>query len=332
MCQSKEQGGRRCLGYFQNRVNQVTGKIEAVNSEIRQLAALRIGYYERGEEIKQRKRDIRAGFKGRKATEEETQEFADLTAEFEASEIARKANNIILENTKWKEATLIGKQLDYKKDLDEKLGVTVIHDFTERELGSAVFVGEYVHQSPEWYQNRLEGVGGSEISIIMGTSPYTKKEALFRIKTGQVIETPVMSSQMALGQIYEPAIQRRFAEANPQYKVWEAKGQWVSIKDPNQRANIDGLYSSDGGDTPDSILEIKAVSDPQNWVTEPPLYYRQQVLWYMDTFGLKNGKVAVLINQNEYREFNIVARPGEMEEIHAVVDEFMAAVATYKAA
>ena len=318
---------------IRSQLNEKSALLKGFEKRIVTSSTKRADHYNLDSELKQKKRDIKATAKaeGRTLTDSEKNLVQSLTEQITVNTDERKENDKTLLELKW-DASIVASQVhQLSKDLDSVLGVILVHDWKENTLGKGKFMGEYVVHSPEWHAQRLTGIGGSDVAIIMGESPFTKPEKLFLVKTGQLDSGyNAQSTQMALGDTYEPIIQRRFAAENPQFKVWNTAGSWVSIDDADQLANIDGLYSSDGSNIPDSILEIKAVSNPEKWIDGPPVYYRQQTLWYMDTFGFSSGKIAALINQIEYVEYDIIPEPGEIEEIRAKVEEFKDSVRAYK--
>lgn len=333
MCRPKSEGGRRCVGYFNSRIASVSTKLTVATDAVRVAAEKRQAYFNRIEELKQEKRDIRAAAKSeeRSITDEEKERIAAINTEIDETDAARKKDDVELKNLKWAAAKLAEKTHARKLDLDEKLGVSPVEEYVGDRLGTATFTGSFEANSPEWHEQRAKGIGGSDVSIIMGTSPFAKEEKLFALKTGQEVNegTGAISSAMALGNVYEPIIQRKFAENHPELKLWNTKGSWQADKNEYQLANIDGLYAPMGSDKPTGILEIKAVSSEHGWEEEPPIYYRQQALWYMDTFGFTEAKFAIYINQYDYREYTITAREGEMEEIHSRVQGFQKRVADY---
>jgi len=334
MCRSSEDGGRRCIGYYNARVSRITEKLNAAHDAVKVAADRRESHFVKIENLKQEKRDIRAFAKneGRPVNEEETNRLRDINEEIDTTDALRKSEDPALKDLKWEAAKLAEKEHARKLDRDAKTGNYLVEEYAGTRLGTATFTGEFEADSPEWHEQRARGIGGSDVAIIMGTSPFMKEDKLFALKTGQVVNegNGNISSAMALGNVYEPIIQRKFAESNPDLKLWNTKGSWKADKDEFQLANIDGLYAAAGSTEPTGILEIKAVSSEHGWETEPPIYYRQQALWYMDTFGFKEAKFAITINQHDYREFTITPRPGEMEEIHAKVDAFKARVASHQ--
>lgn len=335
MCRPQSKGGRRCIGYFNTRVNTISVKLEAATEAVKVAALQRAVYMANIEDLKQEKRDIRTLVKTEKRsiTVAEQDRINAANKEMVDIDTKRKEEDVELKKLKWVAAKLAEKEHIRKLDRDEKIGTPTVEEYLSERLGTATFTGAFEADSPEWHEARARGIGGSDVASIMGTSPFLKEDKLFALKTGQLVNDGGggVSSAMHLGNLYEPIIQRKFAENHPDLKLWNTKGSWKADHDEFQLANIDGLYAPAGETTPTGILEIKAVSSEHGWETEPPIYYRQQALWYCDTFGFKEAKFAIYINQHDYREYTITARPGEMDEIHAKVEVFKKRVADYRA-
>lgn len=214
--------------------------------------------------------------------------------------------------------------MDYSQGIDR--------EYKGDTLGTAVKAGTFEEDSAEWHEARANGTGGSDVSIIMGISPFKKREALLKMKTGEVVQKANNTGGAALrGHVWENYIARKFAQRNPDKTVLFTKDSWNKAGDENHKANFDGLICENGSLVPNAILEIKTASKEADWEYGVPAHYRLQVLWYMDACGFKKGYLAVIINDGEYREYEIIAREGEMEEIHAAVDKFSAEVKARKA-
>lgn len=200
-------------------------------------------------------------------------------------------------------------------------------------LGSAVKTLTLPDNTPEWHEQRSKGIGGSDIGAIFGVSPWNSRDDIFKIKTGQVKPEPQKTGSGALwrGSTWESRIASMYAERNPDKLLVHCKSSWVNNSRPHQFANLDGLVYDPETGKPESILEIKTSSTPGSWEHGVPKYYRMQVLWYMDAFGIKKGIVAVLLDDCDYREFEVVPQEGEMERIHRGVDKFVAEIEEYKA-
>lgn len=204
-------------------------------------------------------------------------------------------------------------------------------EYDGETLGNAVKVGSYAEDSPEWHKARSNGTGGSDVAIIMGVSPFKTREALIALKTGETVQKANNSGGAALrGHIWENYIARKFATKNPDKKVLFTKDSWHKSGDEKHRANFDGLICENGSTVPNAILEIKTASKLDDWKLGVPEYYRLQVLWYMDACGFTKGYVAVMFNDNEYSEYEVIAKEGEMEAIHKEVAIFNAEVEARK--
>lgn len=274
---------------------------------------------------------LKADEENRPLNAEEIDIVVDITAQINAY---KKRKSELL--TKTKDARLLKAEADvnaYEEELafEASNGIQRILPYEEKNLGEAVEVGAYESNSPEWHEQRKNVIGGSDVSVILGTSPFNSYNRLLATKLGIIDPTFFKSTAASLGDTYEPIIQHRFAKEHgpgnklgkPVYTVYHTKSSWRKSDDETHGANFDGLFDSTGkGEAPDSILEIKAVSDASKWNDGPPIYYRQQVLWYMHVTGLRKGKVAVLINQDDYREFDVIPESGEIEDLVSKVKEF----------
>lgn len=289
-------------------------------------------------QLEQERQDyrLRADAENRPLTPEEISRAKEITDSI--NDLRRRKRELMVHT---KDIRLTKAEADVKKyeeevALEESQGKKLVLDYEGETLGSAVQTGSFEADSPEWHEQRKKVIGGSDVGIIMGTSPFQTENRLLATKLG-LIDSGFKSTAASLGDTYEPIIQHEFAkrhakgnaDGQPVFTVYHTKASWRSSENENHGANFDGLYDSTGqGGAPDSILEIKAVSDPTKWEDGPPLHYRQQVLWYMHVTGLRKGTIAVLINQNEYREYPIEPKEGEIEDIVSKVSEFEKKLAT----
>lgn len=274
---------------------------------------------------------LKADSENRPLTDEEIARAKEIREEINELRSRRKT---LIEHTK--DARLVKAEADVKAHEDELAlemvqGKKLVLDYEGEELGDAVVTGEFEANSPEWHEQRKNVIGGSDVSVIMGTSVFSTENKLLATKLGLVDASFEKTIATSLGDMYEPIIQREFAkrhakgnsDGNDVFTVYHTKASWRNKDNPTHGANVDGLFDSSGkGGAPDSILEIKAVSDASKWEDGAPIYYRQQVLWYMHVTGFRKGKVAVLINQNEYREYDIIPQEGEIEDLVSKVNAF----------
>lgn len=192
-----------------------------------------------------------------------------------------------------------------------------------------ILLGSWPSGSPEWHSARTARIGGSEIAAILGLSPWESRFSLWHRKAGlagDIDENP----QMSWGKRLEAPIAQAFGEEHLGWHI-ERAGTYIHPDRTWQVANPDRLIFtgadlewvlSPDGDTPpwppEALLEVKTARDDIGWgepgTDEIPVYYRCQVLWYLDTLGLDTAHVAVLIAGSDYREYT-VTRGGAGEEL-----------------
>jgi putative phage-type endonuclease len=169
-----------------------------------------------------------------------------------------------------------------------------------KELGDAVFLGDFESGSPEWHELRNEdaAVGGSDIGAIAGLSPFESQITKWAKKTKQIPDNFEPSMAMRLGTKLEAPILEIFAEEHPDYEIFTT-GTWAHKEFNWQRANPDALYRKPDGTW--GIIEVKFSRD---YWSEVPQHYRAQVLWYMNVFAIQEA-VLVALAGSSYQEFEV---------------------------
>ena len=72
----------------------------------------------------------------------------------------------------------------------------------------------------EWLKNRYNGIGGSEISAVVGCNPYLDNVTLWKIKTGQIIPEDISEkSYVKYGTQAEMHLRGLFRLDFPEYEV-----------------------------------------------------------------------------------------------------------------
>jgi len=307
----------------------VTGQTETLNALNVSVDSLSLAR-ERIDELEDMRLTLRmkADSENRPLTEEEIEHVKNINEKLNTIRAHRKA--LIGRNKDIRLEKAEADVAEYEKELEnDKLnGEEYILTYDEKQLGAAEAVGYYDSNTQEWHNQRKRFIGGSDVSAVMGTSRFSNYNKLLATKLGLIANNSSQPFAATLGDTYEPIIQYRFAkkhgpESEEPFTVYHTKSSWVSKTNSYHGANVDGLYDSTGqGGQPDGILEIKAVSDLAPWENGPPIYYRQQVLWYMHVTGLRKGRIVALFNQEEYNEYDVVPEEGEIEEIVEKVSEF----------
>lgn len=209
---------------------------------------------------------------------------------------------------------------------------------------SAVLLGTFPPNTPEWHELRAGGIGGSEIAAVVGLSPYDSAFWLWHHKKGNLPGKDVTDA-MDWGNRLEPVVRRWFAERHPELCIAATPGTYAHGERPWQRVNPDGFIYEHattctcddvgGGcakDVPTALLEVKTSRFPDGWGTpgtdEIPLMYACQVQHALDVFGLDRAYVAVLIGGNEPREYVIEADAEDQATLRAAGEQFWQSLQT----
>lgn len=187
-------------------------------------------------------------------------------------------------------------------------------------------VGTFEAGSPEWHAARANGVGGSEISAVMGISPFESYFSLWHRKQGLI--SPVEETDvMRWGKRLEAPIVDEFADLHPEIVVLPAATYRGSGR-PWQIVNPDRLLITPDGEM--EVLEVKTSRDAEGWGEEGtdqiPIYYKAQVRWYMDALGINRARVIVLISGSDYREYTVDHDPDDAATMRAAAQQFMQAL------
>lgn len=138
----------------------------------------------------------------------------------------------------------------------------------------------------EWLENRKNGIGGSEISAVMGRNPYMDNVTLWEIKTGRRVSDDISDKPyVQYGTQAEEHLRALFALDFPQYQVmYEENNSFTNGRYPFAQASLDGWLLDDKGRT--GILEIKTTEilrsmQKEKWKGQIPMNYYCQVCFYM---------------------------------------------------
>jgi len=171
----------------------------------------------------------------------------------------------------------------------------------------------------DWLRLRQSGIGGSDISAIMGFNPYKTAYDLYHDKINDVV-ADAQSDAAYWGTILEDVVAKEYALRN------DCKVQKVNymIRHPEfdfALANIDravinpsisgNVRLKDGKLTTNKLLEVKTASEYMKnvWGDEAsdhvPDNYNLQCQWYMGITGVDECDLALLLGGNKYRQYNI---------------------------
>lgn len=138
----------------------------------------------------------------------------------------------------------------------------------------------------EWLKNRLRGIGGSEISAIIGQNPYMDNITLWEYKTGRKKPEDISDKPyVQYGTQAEMHLRGLFRLEFPQYRVdYVENNSWTNPRYPWAQASLDGWLTDQDGRR--GVLEIKTTEilqsmQKERWNQQIPMNYYCQVLFYM---------------------------------------------------
>ena len=149
-----------------------------------------------------------------------------------------------------------------------------------------------------WHAFRALGVGGSDMSTILGLNPYSTPYDLWLEKTNRQ-QPEDISGKWAIvkGNALEVELRRRFRQLHPEYQVIDGTDiSLVSKQHPLMHASLDGFVYDEESDSW-GILEIKTANANRgrtDWHDDAgeliaPAYYVAQVTHYMAVTGFRWG-------------------------------------------
>lgn len=204
------------------------------------------------------------------------------------------------------------------------------------KAGEAVWVGRFVVGSPDWHAARARAVGGSEVAAILGLHPWTSAFELWHVKAGTIAPQPG-SFKTRLGQILEDGVATLYAEQTGAV-LRRTSGLWAHGERPWQVATPDRfVVRAPRAKTPVALVECKTADAGDAWAWGPdgtevrfdddtcavPLHYAVQLLWQLDTFGLREGALAVLIGAREFRSYPMVWSEADAITARTAVQAFL---------
>ena len=157
----------------------------------------------------------------------------------------------------------------------------------------------------EWLTWRKKGIGGSDVSALLGLNPWRSPLALYYDKVGEN-EDEEESIAMQLGKELEPFLRQKFEK-------WMLKNEGLTVEVEEEPfmmqhpeyewalANIDGKFEH-----PEKGLcglELKTTNEfaKNLWEDdELPVYYYFQIQWYMGVTGIETFYVGYLIGNRKF--------------------------------
>lgn len=182
-----------------------------------------------------------------------------------------------------------------------------------------------------WLRFRRLGVGGSDMSTILGLNPWMTPYDLWLEKTGRQ-EPEDISGKWAVvkGNALEVELRRRFRRLHPEYQVIDGTDiSLTSRAHPLMHASLDGFIYDPESDSW-GVLEIKtagAMRGRTDWHDADgnliaPDYYMAQVTHYMAVTGFTWGFFYADLGEGEPVEIRFERDEQDVQAVIQAAEEF----------
>lgn len=154
---------------------------------------------------------------------------------------------------------------------------------------------EMTHE--EWLQDRMRGIGGSDVATILGLNKWKSPYQLWLEKTGQIDLEHTESEPAYWGNVLEEVVAKEFQERTGK-KVRRRNQVFEHPLHPFLRANIDRDVVGEN-----ALLECKTANAflGKEWEgDEVPLSYLCQVQHYMNVLNKEYCYIAVLVGGQKF--------------------------------
>lgn len=176
----------------------------------------------------------------------------------------------------------------------------------------------------QWHEQRAKGIGGSDVSVIMGVNTWRSIGDLWREKTGRK-QPEDLSHKPAimLGNAMEPVLRNEYAYRHPDIKVTEPDYMLQDVEHPWRQASLDGVLAYPDGHH--EVLEIKTAGSyaARSWeYGSVPLGYALQVMHYMAVSGYERAQLIALIGNSKIIERTVERDDELIARIEEACDAF----------
>ncbi|WP_307814159.1 lambda-exonuclease family protein [Streptomyces sp. N35] len=191
-----------------------------------------------------------------------------------------------------------------------------------------MLLGRFEPGTREWVQARAGlTVTATDVAAVVGLSPWQSRFSLWHHKAGLAAHAVEQTADMEWGTRLEPVIAQKFADMHPELDL-HTTGTWRHAERTWQRATPDRILTQPG--CIPSLLEIKTARYDDAWgaegTDEIPVHYRCQIMWQLDTLGLRTAHVALLVAGSEYHEYRVEYDQADAELLRDAAEEFLASI------
>lgn len=178
------------------------------------------------------------------------------------------------------------------------------------DLVDAIYLGRPRAGSKNWHKMRAGGLGGSEIAIVMGLSPYKSLFRLWHEKAGNIEPGQMDENRARIGLGLEDVAAKIFEDETG--LICHKTGMYQSKDHEACLAEPDRLLTDKDGNLA-GVLEIKTVEPSVSWQWgrgrqgkgNIPEHYMCQVQWYLNALKLDKAFLIALIGFGDQRIYEI---------------------------
>lgn len=197
-----------------------------------------------------------------------------------------------------------------------------------------VLIGHLTPGTEAWDAARAGlTITATEIAAVVGLSPWMSRFTLWHKKSGLAVAPFEVTSGIEWGSRLEDPVAQKWEDEHPG-RLAAPAGTWRNREREWQRATPDRLvYEAPRNvfEVPDQateLLEVKTSPFGDDWGPSGaddgvPLWYRCQVIWQMDTLGLRRTQFAVLISGHDYREYIVDYDEAEAQILRDAAVKFL---------
>ena len=177
----------------------------------------------------------------------------------------------------------------------------------------------------EWLNARVSGIGASDISAVMGVSPWQTSYGLYEEKKAGGAEDDVLANNAAVkaGHFLEDAVARYYEDLSGRHVIRASAGDWLAIDPeyPWRRCSPDRTFFISGNGGEKGVLECKTCRRPLD-KDNLPLNYYCQVQWQLGILGYRLGVLAWLASGLDFDFVEIEFDPEFFAKLAAAADEW----------
>lgn len=177
----------------------------------------------------------------------------------------------------------------------------------------------------EWLKERRKGIGASEISALLGLSPWLTPYQLWQEKTAEGDPVDKLKDNPAIiaGHMLEDAVAQYYQLSTGRHVIKASAGDWLAVHPakPWMRCSPDRTFFLAGNGGEKGLLECKttrAALDP----ADLPKNYYLQVQWQLGIMGMQEGALAWLVAGMTFGFAKITFDPHLFASLEATAEEW----------